>query len=183
MAEDRFVALLRGINVGRAKRVAMADLRALVEDLGGRDVRTLLNSGNVVFAASGASPDDLAARIAGALVTRLGVEARVTVLTGQELDVVVADNPLVGIATDPSRLFVAFLANPADRSRLEPLSHPQWAPEALSIGVRVAYLWCPDGLLESRLPEAVGRVLGEAVTIRNWATTMKIHVLVKHGQA
>jgi len=182
MADDRYVALLRGINVGRAKRVAMADLRSMVEDQGGRDVRTLLNSGNVVFAAPGASPGEWAARIAGALNARLGVEARVTVLTGRELEVAVTENPLVGIATDPSRLFVAFLADPTYRARLEPLSHRPWAPEALAVGAHVAYLWCPDGLLESRLPEAVGRVLGDAVTIRNWATTTKIHALTREEQ-
>jgi uncharacterized protein (DUF1697 family) len=171
------VALLRGINVGRAKRVAMADLRALIEALGYRDVRTLLNSGNVVFTAAGAAPRDAAARIQEALAARLGVSSRVTVLTAAELAAAVTANPLLEVADNPSRLLVAVLANVADRRRLAPLAKQSWDPEVLALGARVAYLWCPAGLLASQLAEAVGRVLGDSVTTRNWATMTKLHAL------
>src|SRR5881628_2807318 len=102
---SRHVALIRGINVGRAKRVAMADLRALVEDLGYGDVRTLLNSGNVVFTAPRAGRG-AADRIEKALAARLGVPARVTVLTAAELAAAISENPLREVAKDPSRLLV-----------------------------------------------------------------------------
>jgi uncharacterized protein (DUF1697 family) len=171
----RHVALFRGINVGRAKRVAMVDLRALVERLGFGDVRTLLNSGNVVFTTARAAAGAAGAGIEKALATELGVSARVTVLTAAELAAAVAKNPLLEIADDPSRLLVAFLANPSDRSKLRPLTEQDWAPEALAVGARVAYLWCPNGVLASPLAEAVNRVLGDAVTARNWATVLKLH--------
>ena len=173
---SRHVALLRGINVGRAKRVAMADLRALLEDLGYRDCRTLLNSGNVVFTGVG-QPKSIAARIERALPAKLGVSSRVTVLRGAEFSAVVKECSLK-TAADPTRLLVAFLTNPADRTRLRPLARQDWKPEAFALGSRAAYLWCPPGVLESRLPEAVGKVLGEAITTRNWATVMKIHALL-----
>jgi uncharacterized protein (DUF1697 family) len=155
----------------------MADLRALVEDLGYADVRTLLNSGNVVFTAPRAGRGDAAARIEKALSARLGVSARVTVLTSAELAAAISGNPLHEAAKDPSRLLVAVLMNPADRQRLEPLLKQDWAPEILAVGARVAYLWCPPGIIESRLPEAIGRVLGDAVTTRNWATMTKLHAI------
>src|SRR6187455_453211 len=101
---SRHVALLRGINVGTAKRVAMADLRELVEGLGFGDVRTLLNSGNVVFTAKGKAAVDAAARIEQGLTTRCGVSARVTVVSAAELAEAVARNPLGKLADDPSRL-------------------------------------------------------------------------------
>ena len=85
LVESKLVALIRGINVGRAKRVAMADLRSLVEDLGYSNVCTLLNSGNVVFTALGGSAVNLAPGIEEALVTKLGVSAKVIVLTAAEL--------------------------------------------------------------------------------------------------
>jgi uncharacterized protein (DUF1697 family) len=173
----RCVALLRGINVGRAKRVAMDDLRALVEDLGYGDVRTLLNSGNVVFTLADDTPARAAARIETGLVTRLGVPSRTTVLRAEELAVIVQENSLVNVARDPSRLLVAVLRDPADMLALRPLAGKPWAPEVLALGTRVAYLWCPEGVLASRLPEAVGRVLGDRVTIRNWATIGKLHAL------
>lgn len=178
MAEQQ-IALLRGINVGRAKRVAMADLRALIQDLGYGGVRTLLNSGNVVFTAPDAAPGEAAARIEEALAARLGVSARVTVLSAGELAVIVRENPLLEVAGDPSRLLVAVLTNPADRPRLEPLATQDWSPEALAIGTRAAYLWCPQGVMASRLPEAVGGVLGDGVTTRNWATMTKLYALTE----
>lgn len=177
----RYVALIRGINVGRAKRVAMADLRALVESLGLTEVRTLLNSGNVVFTGSGESAD-IAARIEEGMTERLGVSARVTVITGEELDVVTAGNPLLEDMEDESRLLVSFLRDPADRKRLDPLTEEDWTPEKLAVGERAAYLWCPDGILASRLPEAVGRVLGDGVTSRNWKTVVKLQALAGQGR-
>jgi uncharacterized protein (DUF1697 family) len=173
------VALLRGINVGRAKRVAMADLRAAVEGLGYKDVRTLLNSGNVVFTAPRGSPRDAATRIEKALAAGLGVSSRVTVLTTAEVATAVAECPLLEVADDPSRLLVAFLRDPADRPKVEPLLKQDWPPEALAVGRRVAYLWCPGGMIDSRLAEAVGRALGDGVTTRNWATVQKLRALAE----
>jgi uncharacterized protein (DUF1697 family) len=177
----RQVALLRGINVGRAKRVAMADLRALVEDLGFSDVRTLLNSGNVVYTATRVAPRDAAARIEKALPGRTGVSAKVVALSAAEVDAIIRNNPLLEAATDPSRMLVAVLTDPRDLERLEPLSRENWAPEGLALGERVAYMWCRDGILVSRVLEAVGRALGTAVTMRNWATLTKIHALLGRG--
>jgi uncharacterized protein (DUF1697 family) len=177
--DSRMAALIRGINVGRAKRVGMADLRALVEGLGYGDVRTLLNSGNVVFTAPRAAPAKAAVRIEEGLANEIGVPARVTVLTAAEIAGAVEGNPLLDVAGDPSRLMVAVLADPSVRRRLEPLAKQDWAPEALALGARVAYLWCPEGLLASPLAEAVGRALGDAVTTRNWATFTKLHALLE----
>jgi uncharacterized protein (DUF1697 family) len=171
------VALLRGINVGHAKRVAMADLRALVADLGYLEVRTLLNSGNVVFTVPRGARGDPAGRIEKAIAAELGVVSRVTVLTAAELAAIVRANPLRKVAHDPSRLLVTVLARPTDRARLVPLSKRSWAPEALALGARAAYLWCPPGLLKSPLGGAVGRELGDAATSRNWATITKLHAL------
>jgi uncharacterized protein (DUF1697 family) len=174
----RHVALLRGINVGRAKRVAMADLRALVTALGYTDVRTLLNSGNVVFTVPAGSRGDPAARIEQAMAKRLGVTARVTVLTASELDAAVTKNPLAAEADDPSRLLVSVLADPKDVAKLRPLTREDWTPEVLALGPRVAYLWMPAGVMQSKVAKALDRVLGDAVTARNWSTMRKLHDLV-----
>jgi uncharacterized protein (DUF1697 family) len=176
------VALLRGINVGKAKRVAMADLRALVADLGYRDVRTLLNSGNVVFTAPRAARGDPAARIERAIAARLKLTSRVTVLEAAEVRATLRNNPLLDVADDPSRLMVTFLARPADRARLKPLAREDWKPEAFALGARVAYLWCPRGILESRVAAEIDRLLGDAITTRNWATVLKLDALVNRPE-
>jgi uncharacterized protein (DUF1697 family) len=175
------IALLRGINVGRAKRVAMADLRALVSELGFGDVRTLLNSGNVIYTTSGVAPAEAAARIEAGIEERCGFSSRVTVLTAPEVAAAVAENPLGEVATNPSRLLVAVLTDPADRERLEPLLTQDWSPEVLAVGRRVAYVWCPEGMLDSQALAAIGRVLGSAVTTRNWATLTKLHAMTGEG--
>jgi uncharacterized protein (DUF1697 family) len=172
------VALLRGINVGKAKRVAMADLRALLEDLGYAGVRTLLNSGNAVFT-SREEAAAAASRIEKAIASRLGVSARVTVLTATEIAAAVRRNPLPGIARDPSRLMMAVPIEAGSLPRLEPLLKQDWKPEALALGRRVAYLWLPGGTIESRLHQTVERELGGAVTTRNWATVTKLHALLR----
>jgi uncharacterized protein (DUF1697 family) len=175
---DTFVALIRGINVGRADRVAMADLRDLLRDLGYGDVNTLLNSGNAVFSAPGAIAEDVAVRTQEALAARLGVNARVVAISASDLAAAIAENPLSDAADDPARLLVAFLADPSDRVRLTPLVQQDWTPEALAVGTRAAYLWCPGSVARSQLSQAVGRVLGDGVTTRNWTTVLKLAALV-----
>lgn len=174
----RCVALLRGINVGKAKRVAMADLRALVEALGYGDVRTLLNSGNVVFTARRGAAEDAARRIERALEERLGVAARVMAVDAATLDAIVASNPFADVATDPARYLVGVLASTDDAARLRPLAERAWTPEALAVGPRAAYMWCAEGIVRSALTMAVGRAVGDAITTRNWATITKLHALV-----
>lgn len=171
------IALLRGINVGKAKRIAMADLRAIVADLGYRDVRTLLNSGNVVFSAPASIRGDAARRIEAALEERTGVRARVTVIDAEELEAALRAHPLERIATDPSRLLLVVLADPADRSKLLPLAKRDFAPEAFALGLRISFAWCADGILESPLWAEIGRALRDGVTSRNLATMRKLAAL------
>lgn len=178
-ANERQVALLRGINVGRAKRVAMADLRKLLADLGYGEVRTVLNSGNVVFDAGSVPPATSATRIEEALVLKLGVAARVTVLSGSQFAELMAQNSLAPAAGDPARLLALVLNKPADATRLQPLLDQSWQPEALALGSWAAYAWCPDGVLASKVVAALGVLLGDGVTSRNWATMQKLDALLK----
>ena len=179
----RYVALLRGINVGRANRVAMADLRSLVADLGYTGVRTLLNSGNVLFDAPVTDTAEVAGRVEEALHARLHVSVQVIVLSAAELAAVIDENPLLGISSDPARLMVSFRREPVDPRPLEPLLQQDWSPEALALGKCATYLWCPAGFIKSRLAQAVARVLGDSVTTtRNWATVMKLHALTNAEQ-
>jgi uncharacterized protein (DUF1697 family) len=177
MTSKRYIALLRGVNVGRAKRVAMADLRKLIEDLGYTDVRSVLNSGNVVFSAARGSTADAASAIEEALVLKLGVAARVMVLAADELAEIMADNPLLPVATDHSRLLVFIVADLGLLAAVEPLCTLDWGLGALAIGKRAVYAWCPDGVLESAAAAALVKQLGDATTSRNWSTLGKLHAL------
>lgn len=171
------VALLRAVNLGSVNKVPMAALRSMMEEMGFTDVRTLLNSGNVVYTARGVHPANAAARIEAGLARHLGVSTRVFAYTTREVADAVTRNPLVELCDNPSRMFVAFLASPADGRRLLPILEERWEPEYLAVGKRVAWLWCPGGIAQSRLAVPVHKALGNAVTVRNWATTMKLHAL------
>jgi len=171
----RVVALLRGVNnIGSAKRIAMADLKTLVEELGFLEVRTLLNSGNVVFTLPTGSRGDPAARIEKRLTSRYGIRCRVTVLSAGQVASVVRDNPLAGLANTPSHMLIVVPAAASDQVRLRPLLEKRWGREKLALGKRVAYLWCAEGVADSRLWPAVDRALERTGTARNMATMRRI---------
>jgi uncharacterized protein (DUF1697 family) len=156
----------------------MADLKGLLADLGYGEVQTLLNSGNVVFSAGREKASRIGERIEVAMRERLGVSARVTVLTAEAFSTVVDENRLGKLAKDPARFLVAFCNDAGRLKQLEGLARQRWSPEALAVGSVAAYLWCASGILESRVAEAVGRVLGESTTTRNWTTVTKIHAVL-----
>ena len=103
----RYVALFRGINVGNAKRIAMADLRKVMESLGYRQVETLLNSGNAVFDAANEPDAKHARRIREAVLKKLGVDALVVVKPARDIAAVISGNKLGKVAANPSLLLVA----------------------------------------------------------------------------
>jgi len=174
-----YVALLRGVNnIETARRVAMADLRALFEGLGFLGVRTLLNSGNVVFSVPTKARGDMRDRIEKALASRLGLTSPMIVLSANEVTAAVRDNPLSGVATNPSHLLVVVPHVPSYLGRLKPVLKERWAPEALALGKRVAYLWCARGVAKSPLWAAVDRALERTGTARNITTFTKAAAMV-----
>lgn len=167
----RHVALWRGINVGKAKRLAMADLKQLLTGLGATQVATLLNSGNAVF--------DTRKKITGeqiraAVADQLGVDAAVILKTAAEWQAIAAEQPIAE-ADDPSRLLVAI---PADAQALQAAAGIVAASgERFVVTDHAAYLWCGNGILESRAAVLLLKQLGERGTTRNWATVVKLKAL------
>jgi uncharacterized protein (DUF1697 family) len=168
------VALIRGINVGRAKRIAMADLRAMVQELGHYDVRTLLNSGNVVFRSARPRMTAVADELEAAISRKFGISARVIVVDATELNAIVRDDPLHSVVSDPARYVVAFGAPRTVLAESRSMLQQSWAPEAFALGARAAYLWCADGIADSKLVKAFSRVAGDTITTRNWTTVLKL---------
>ena len=174
----RYVALFRGINVGKAKRVAMADLRALLEKLGYTGVKTLLNSGNAVFTGGAGAPDKHAQRIRTAVAKKLGVDASVIVLSDKQIAGIIAGNALDKVANNPSRLLVAMTADTKALAALDAFAARSWGREKVHVGKYAAYVWCADGILESQALEPLLRALGTGGTTRNWGTLNRIHALM-----
>ena len=170
-----YLALLRGINVSRNQRIAMADLRALLTDSGLIDVTTYLQSGNALFRSDRSDPDAIAADIEAAVTRELDLTVRVLVRDGTDLRRVVEADPLADVATDPSKLLVTFLSAPTTDAKLDAIDPATYAPEVMAVGQREVYVWYPDGVRRAKLSPAFfekrypadARVAG---TARNWNT-------------
>jgi len=175
------VALLRGINVGRAKRIAMSDLRKAIESLGATDVRTLLNSGNAAFAwpAARAATTSIARDIEEAVEGRLGVGSLVVVLARAELAGILDALPASVGKLDPSRVLIGVPPTTSDLRALDALRAKRWAPETLDIGARAAVMGVQEGIADSRLVMAVDAAMGKRITSRNLATLRKLAALVE----
>jgi uncharacterized protein (DUF1697 family) len=174
----RYVALLRGVNVGGKGRLAMADLRAVLAELGFRGISTLLQSGNAAFTAAGDSaPTDLAIAIAGGLLSECGLATRVVIRTPAEIQAVIAANPFPEAVSAPKTLHVAFLEEDVDPVRLAALPADRYVPDEIRNGDRVLYLHLPNGAGRSRLALEFERKLGIVGTARNWNTVTGLLVL------
>jgi uncharacterized protein (DUF1697 family) len=167
------VALLRGINVGRNKRIAMADLRDLMQGLGYEDVRTHLQSGNVIYA-SPASANEAAAAIEGQIGRELGLTVKVIVRTRDELAQAIDANPLGGYVGEPAKLLVTFLSTAPDTDALAAIDPVEFEPELFSVGVREIYSFHPNGLNQSLLSPVLAKSLEGAWTARNWNTVTRL---------
>ena len=170
----RLVAFLRGINLAGKSRVAMADLRALLEDLGYEDVRTHLQSGNAALTTS-ASGADVERAVERAMEDRLGIPCAVIVRTGAQLGRIVEADRLGDVADDPARRLVVFLRDRPPKAALAPLLAEDFGDERIEVAGREVYMWLPSGFAKSRLRVAAGKV--EAVdrgTARNWRTVTRM---------
>jgi uncharacterized protein (DUF1697 family) len=176
-----YVSLLRGVNVGRAKRIAMADLRSIFVGLGYAEVTTLLNSGNVIFSGPKDPAARHAARISDRILAELGLEVLVLVKTSKELALSVEDCPFALDNIAHSRFIVAFAQVKRDLEALTALM-PLIDPEELfAVGQNAAYLYCPTGILESKAGKALLGKVGNGVTTRNWATVLKLREMCGDG--
>ena len=171
------VALLRGVNVGTAQRVAMADLRRVAADLGLEHPETALNSGNLVFGAPSAQGADDAAALRAAIARGTGVDAHLVILGADRFVALAAQNPLRRDGREPKLLSVAFAEVPGS---LEGVAPPDvdLGDEELVITPDAVYQWLPAGVLSSRVPAAWWRGLPTPVTARNDATVRKLEALL-----
>jgi uncharacterized protein (DUF1697 family) len=176
-----FVALLRGINVGKAKRIPMANLRALLTGLGYTNVATLLNSGNAVFHATGGAAAKHAKDICAAIAVQLKVEVPVVVKSAKELSWVIAENPIVAEADEYPRLLVALVQDAKSMSDIRAVEPLVISPEQFAVGRNAAYLLCARGILESKAALALLGKAGRMATTRNLATILKLEALAKAG--
>ena len=162
-----YVGLLRGVNLGSARKVPMAELRDVVEGLGHTDVSTFIQSGNVIFtSAKKVTP----ASLESALADRFGFDIPVMLRTRAELKKVVDNLPF----SDASDVHVGFMARKPTAAAVKKLDGDDFLPEEFVIRGSDLYLHLPNGMARTKLPAYLDRQLGIPTTIRTWKTVTKL---------
>jgi uncharacterized protein (DUF1697 family) len=174
-----YVGLLRAVNLGAHNKVGMAELRQLLMELGMQDVRTLLQSGNVVFGSEVRTTAEAERLLEVGAATRLGLDTDFFVRTPAEWKGIIAGNPFPEEARrDPSHLLVVFLKELPAREAVTALQDAITGREVVSAEGRHAYVVYPDGIGRSRLTSAlIDKKLGTRGTGRNWNTVLKLGAL------
>jgi uncharacterized protein (DUF1697 family) len=162
------------VNVGKGNRIAMSDFTAVLATTGATDVRTLLNSGNAVCT-SRRSAASLESAVAQALMKQLGLDVPVVTRTSEEIDAVVALDPLADVADEPSRYLVVFLDREPGAEAIDALRAVDAGEEVWHVHGRELYLWLPSGVADSAVNKQLMRgALGVTWTARNWSTVLKL---------
>jgi uncharacterized protein (DUF1697 family) len=174
-----YISMLRGINLLGHKRVEMAQLRVMFEGMGFEQVRTYINSGNVVFKTGRSSPAALSKRIAERMVAEFGFTASVITRTAAELGRAIEGNPFVKESrSDPSKVFIAFLEQAPKADAIEKLqARASKAERVHGCGGREIYAYYVDGMGRARLLThgVLERVLAVSATMRNWNTVSRLY--------
>lgn len=174
-ARSTHVALLRGINVGGKNKLPMAGLAEIFAAAGCQDVRTYIQSGNVVFAASPKLAARIASVVAKEIAASFDLKVPVVLRGSDELREVAARNPFLKKGIDPESLHVAFLAQAPDRSRASSLDPKRSPGDSFVLRGREIYLHLPNGVARTKLTNAwFDSKLATTSTLRNWRTVLKL---------
>lgn len=174
---NTYIALFRGINVGGKNILPMKELRVLLEDLGCKNVRTYIQSGNVVFDGKKKQTDKLPKKISNEILKNYGFEPNVLLLAQSELQNAVANNPFP--TDDGRKLHVFFLYDRPTKPDIEKLNSIKIKTEQFKLHERVFYFYAPDGIGRSKIASNVERCLGVSATGRNWNTVGKLMSMIK----
>jgi uncharacterized protein (DUF1697 family) len=180
----RYAVLLRGINVGRANRIRMADLRGVLTEAGHGNVATLSQSGNIALDAAG-SAAGLARSVERLVKDHFGYEVNAIVRTREQLRRVVAADPFGAVADDGSRYLVVFLAGRPDvdfssTDLADALAGVDARDDRYLLSGTELYVWCPHSMLDSPVMTMLGRRRGgPPATVRNWNTVQKLEALLR----
>ena len=174
-----WITLFRGINVGGHNILPMSELKALLEELGCTDVRTYIQSGNVVFRHKEGQAAGLSETISKAVLSRFHFGPYVLLLTANYLENALAANPFSSAEENPKSVHLYFLSAAPIEPDLGGLKLLKLANEKFELIDQVFYLYAPDGIGRSKLAARVEKLLGVPATARNWRTAQKMLELAK----
>jgi len=176
----KYVALLKGINVGGQKKIQMADLKSMFEELGFAEVATYIQSGNVIFDTRPAQAEKLEQKIEAGIEQSFGFEVSVLVRTHEDLDQALTENPFGSMdpEQDGTRVMFTFLSSSPLSENARKVEALVGLPEKLVVKSTLAYLHCPNGYGKTRFSNTwIENRLKVRATTRNWKSVLKLHQL------
>ncbi len=174
-----YIALFRGINVGGKNSLPMKELVSILEALGCENIKTYIQSGNVVLQHEGKDIEHLARRISNEVKKKRGFEPHILLLTANEIQKAIKANPFPEAKDEPNTLHLGFLASKPANPNLKKLESIKTDTESFVLKDTVFYLHAPDGIGRSKLAASSEKLLGVPMTDRNWRTVCKIRDIVK----
>lgn len=174
-----YIALIRGINVGGKNVLPMKALKALLENLGLQNVKTYIQSGNVVFQGNEKNTSWLSSKISAEIEKSHGFKPQVLLLNIEEMEEAIESNPFPEAESEPKTLHLNFLASVPETPNLKALESLKKENERFELKGNVFYLHAPDGIGRSKLAANAERLLGVTMTGRNWRTVCKIMAMAK----
>ncbi|MBA4384385.1 MAG: hypothetical protein C0410_06590 [Anaerolinea sp.] len=174
----QYIALFRGINVGGNHKLPMTELVEILEGLGAQEVETYIQSGNAIFKSAEMDSVELGNKIGAEIDKSRGFTPKVLILTPEELDRALDENPFPVPEGDESTLHLGFLAAEPEEVNIEKLTSLKTESEHYCLTPKVFYLYAPDGVGKSRLAAGAEKIIGVDITDRNWNMVCKISEMV-----
>jgi uncharacterized protein (DUF1697 family) len=174
-----YIALVRGINVGGNNVLPMKDLVTLLENIGSQNVKTYIQSGNAVFQNREENAPLLSNKIRAAIKKSHGFEPQVLLLEPEDIERAIESNPFPEAESEPKTLHVHFLASMPKNPDLGGLKSIKSDRERFVLKDGVFYLHAPDGIGRSKLAANAEKLLGVALTGRNWRTLCRVMAMAK----
>lgn len=176
---NKYIALLRGINVSGQKKIKMTELKDLFDELGFKDTETYIQSGNVVFSESEPEVSKIEKRISAVIKKKFKFDVQVIVVSPEKISNIIKKNPFIKKKIDTDKLYVVFLSEEPLVENIKKLNVMDYSPEEFSINRKIIYLYVPNGYGKAKLNnnffESKLKVTGST---RNWKTILKLFEMV-----
>lgn len=176
---ETYIALFRGINVGGNNILPMKELVSILENIGLINVKTYIQSGNVVFHSKAENTSLFSSKISAEIKKSHGFEPQVLLLDLQEMEQAIKSNPFPEAESEPNTLHVNFLISVPANPDLKTLESIKKENERFNLKGKIFYLHAPDGIGRSKLAANAEKLIGVSMTSRNWRTVCKIVAMAK----
>ncbi|WP_373056741.1 DUF1697 domain-containing protein [Zunongwangia sp. H14] len=175
-----YIAILRGINVGGKRKIPMADLRQNLEKIGFKNVKTYIQSGNIIFNENVKNISKMETQLEKFILDTYGFEVPVIIRSAEQVEKAISDNPYFSKESDLDRLHLSFLKQAPDAENIDKAKNANYEPDSFEVKGKNAFVYCTGKYSDSKLTNNFfENKLKVAATTRNWKTVLKLQELLQ----